>query len=545
MNLAKEKFENLKKEHKSNRFPPFHYGSHYSSAALVLYYMIRLMPFSKFALALQGGKFDLSDRLFQSFMETWSLANSLDYKELIPEIFTLPEFLINMNNFSFGKTQMNLKVNDIELPQWCLGDPRFFVNFQRKALESNFVSLNLQKWIDLIFGERQKGKMGVESLNIFYFLTYEDAIDINLYETIMERNAVLDQINEYGQTPKQLFKKIHLEKKKNLKCEFVLYNLTRNSKFRCEVISKTESQIEKIVNQAELLNDNIGIKSFKNFYKTLENIISNKEKIKMQNFKNFINKILENNPEKIDEMPYLMMKRESMAYFEEKIKENYKFSNQANIFYSKIFDKLFLLSKDPKNNKSRILDICDLSEVKNAKRIEFEINSNKLVIGSDLGSVFIYELSIDEKINLPAKDDSLIFVDIPNPKNMNTDKKNFIKTKIINTYLDESEKNKAFYFQKLQKIKNSTEISKGKDYSSISSETLFVNRESFDKKEGKKLILTKIFEDDNSDQNEKKLELKIKKIKLKERLNNGHLSKIKFMEFSKSFGVLITADIEG
>lgn len=509
--------------------------------------MVRLMPFSKFALALQGGKFDLSDRLFHSFMETWSLANALDYKEVIPEIFTLPEFLININNFSFGKTQMNRNVNDIELPQWCLGDPRFFVNFQKKALESNFASLNLQKWIDLIFGERQKGKMAVESLNIFYFLTYEDAIDINLYETVMERNAVLDQINEYGQIPKQLFKKTHLEKKKNSKCEFVLYNLNRNSKFVCEIISKTESQIAKIVNQTELLNDNVGIKSFKNLYKTLDNIMSNKEKIKIQNFKGFINKILENNPEKIDELPCMMMKRESMAYFEEKIKENYKFLKQANVFYSKIFDKLFLLSKDPKSKNDRILDFCDLPDVKTVKKIEFNINNNKLIIGSELGSLFIYELSLDKKTkSFPSKEDTLIFLDIPNPKNkMNTGQKKFIKSKLIKTYLDESENNKSAHFQKLQQIKNSTEISKGKDYSSISSENIFVNRDSLEKKEGKKLILTRLFEDENVDANEKKNDPKIKKIHLKEKLNNSHLSKINLIEFSKGFGVLLTADIEG
>jgi hypothetical protein len=42
--------------------PSFHYGSHYSSAATILYYLIRLEPFTKQAIHLQGGKFDKSDR---------------------------------------------------------------------------------------------------------------------------------------------------------------------------------------------------------------------------------------------------------------------------------------------------------------------------------------------------------------------------------------------------------------------------------------------------------------------------------------------------
>ena len=43
---------------------PFHYGSHYSSAGVVLYYLIRLEPFTSFGILLQGGKFDHADRMF-------------------------------------------------------------------------------------------------------------------------------------------------------------------------------------------------------------------------------------------------------------------------------------------------------------------------------------------------------------------------------------------------------------------------------------------------------------------------------------------------
>ena len=46
--------------------PPFHYGSHYSSAAIVLFFLIRLQPFAGLARSLQGGRFDHADRLFGS-----------------------------------------------------------------------------------------------------------------------------------------------------------------------------------------------------------------------------------------------------------------------------------------------------------------------------------------------------------------------------------------------------------------------------------------------------------------------------------------------
>eukprot|EP00934_Nitzschia_sp_Nitz4_P005324 Nitzschia sp. Nitz4//scaffold43_size134323//124879//134327//NITZ4_003322-RA/size134323-augustus-gene-0.228-mRNA-1//1//CDS//3329552017//5314//frame0 len=78
--------------------PPFHYGTHYSCAAYVLYYLMRLEPFSRLALTLQGGKFDVADRLFHNVGSSWKSAseeNLQDVRELIPEFFYLPDFLTN------------------------------------------------------------------------------------------------------------------------------------------------------------------------------------------------------------------------------------------------------------------------------------------------------------------------------------------------------------------------------------------------------------------------------------------------------------------
>ena len=94
--------------------PKFHYGSHYSSAGIVLYYLIRLPPFSAENQKLQGGHFDHADRLFNSIKETWLSAsgkgNTSDVKELIPEFFYMPEFLENRFNLDFGEKQSGEKV---------------------------------------------------------------------------------------------------------------------------------------------------------------------------------------------------------------------------------------------------------------------------------------------------------------------------------------------------------------------------------------------------------------------------------------------------
>lgn len=54
--------------------PRFHYGSHYSSAGIALYYLVRLEPFTSLAIGLQGGRFDLPDRLFDSISGAWDLS---------------------------------------------------------------------------------------------------------------------------------------------------------------------------------------------------------------------------------------------------------------------------------------------------------------------------------------------------------------------------------------------------------------------------------------------------------------------------------------
>lgn len=47
------------------------------------------------------------------------------------------------------------------LPPWAKGSARVFISKHREALESDFVSENLHHWIDLIFGYKQRGKVGI------------------------------------------------------------------------------------------------------------------------------------------------------------------------------------------------------------------------------------------------------------------------------------------------------------------------------------------------------------------------------------------------
>jgi len=207
----RDRFEALEQSYEmGDGPPPFHYGTHYSCAAYVLYYLMRLEPFSRLALSLQGGKFDVADRLFHNVGASWRSASSenlQDVRELIPEFFYLPDFLVNSNMFDFGTTQLGKTVHDLTLPPWAKGDPKRFIRIHRQALESDHVSRHLHQWLDLIFGYKQRGREAVASLNTFVHVTYEGQVDLESITDPVERDSIIAQIQNFGQTPSRLERK--------------------------------------------------------------------------------------------------------------------------------------------------------------------------------------------------------------------------------------------------------------------------------------------------------------------------------------------------
>ena len=193
--------------------PPFHYGTHYSSAMIVSSYLIRLQPFVQSYLLLQGGSFDHADRLFYSIEKAWHSAsrdNMTDVRELTPEFFYLSEFLVNKNGYNFGtKQQTGEQINDVILPPWAKGDPQIFIAKHREALESPYVSMHLHKWIDLVFGFKQHGEAAIEATNVFHHLSYHGAKDPDSISDPVERLATIGIIHNFGQTPHQVFARAH------------------------------------------------------------------------------------------------------------------------------------------------------------------------------------------------------------------------------------------------------------------------------------------------------------------------------------------------
>jgi hypothetical protein len=61
---------------------------------------------------------------------------------------------INKNGYDLGALEDGAQVGDVVLPPWAKGDPYKFIRIHREALESDYVSAHLHKWIGMV---RSKG----------------------------------------------------------------------------------------------------------------------------------------------------------------------------------------------------------------------------------------------------------------------------------------------------------------------------------------------------------------------------------------------------
>ncbi|MGH0167376.1 UNVERIFIED_CONTAM: hypothetical protein FKN15_052506 [Acipenser sinensis] len=116
-----EKYDNF--EDPTGTIDKFHYGTHYSNAAGVMHYLMRVEPFTTLHIQLQSGRFDCADRQFHSIPATWQalIDSPNDVKELIPEFFYFPEFLQNKNRVVNEKNAKS--VCEKYITQRCINGP--------------------------------------------------------------------------------------------------------------------------------------------------------------------------------------------------------------------------------------------------------------------------------------------------------------------------------------------------------------------------------------------------------------------------------------
>ncbi|OHT07145.1 hypothetical protein TRFO_01251 [Tritrichomonas foetus] len=161
------------------------YRSHYSSPHLVCGFLIRMEPFTTIHVSIQGDQFDDSTRIFSSVGKIWSdiITGTRDFRELVPEFYSNYHFLLNENGFDLKADHDN-----VELPKWANDSPARFVKINRAALESEYVSMNIHHWIDLIFGINRNS---FEHDNIYMPFSYIENIPENPeFAPMMQESAL-------------------------------------------------------------------------------------------------------------------------------------------------------------------------------------------------------------------------------------------------------------------------------------------------------------------------------------------------------------------
>ena len=161
--LNHTRLKSLLERYKEMPEPKFLYGTHYSNPSYVIGYLVRVKP--EYMLKLQSGKLDHPDRIYFSVQKDWDNCNTVSVNELIPEFYEDNiEFLCNFKNIKFENNSKNESIENVILPRWAL-NPKDFLDKMRKALESDYVNNNLNLWIDLIFGYKQRGEEAIKNFN--------------------------------------------------------------------------------------------------------------------------------------------------------------------------------------------------------------------------------------------------------------------------------------------------------------------------------------------------------------------------------------------
>ena len=216
VSLFRQSFDSKKEEieeeddEQENTEDAYFFNTHFSNIVYVCNYLIRLFPFSFCAIELQGEGFDSPNRLFSSIENTFFniMTQKSDIRELIPEFFYFPEMFMNINYINFHyKTNKelvdnvvmpkNLSKNNASLDKNEENQEIYFIFVE--SIKNNLESLrkNLNNWINIIFGSKQK----LNEKNEQYFRTesYMD-LDTEEYKKYLNNENLINSI-EFGLTP--------------------------------------------------------------------------------------------------------------------------------------------------------------------------------------------------------------------------------------------------------------------------------------------------------------------------------------------------------
>ena len=209
---------NTNDDGESNDENNFLFNIHFSNPAFVFNYLLRVIPYSFLAVEFQGDDFDNPNRCFFSIEKCLNstLKMKSDLRELIPELFYMIEIFYNKNKLYFDELYDGSNIDYVEIlskdgtnPQTIIEKRLNMAKFLyeiRKALEDEN---NLDSWINLIFGSKQKGCI-INDKKYYYFEETSETLFKN-DPKILNDSLTMDYV-DFGLVPYQLFNKDFVKK---------------------------------------------------------------------------------------------------------------------------------------------------------------------------------------------------------------------------------------------------------------------------------------------------------------------------------------------
>ena len=358
-------------------------GNHYSTSAYMYFYLMRANPFTNLMIRFQSNNFDVPDRQFTDIYQTIYLCQNLENnREMIPELFSIPEIYINFNDNDFGKQKNGLRIHNISFQPYAKNPIQFC--YLIKDLINNNIDVNNQinKWFDFIFGVNQLGNFtndknmsyqereNLRILRKFNTSCYGNLFNYKKIVTEAQKHCKnnksfyddiktsINLINSFGQCPFQLLTEIHPSKNKYIP------NNNNNS-------IKSNYQMETNIFDESFPSKKNEISNALNFNKNIDDIISLRGKDEII----FFTKGIYNN------YLYCLLKSGVIKI--------YKFDIKIKNFVS-------LKTIIPKSQLFFLKQTITNFPVFHSRYIFCEINENSLIFGRTLDRTLIYHNFIED-----------------------------------------------------------------------------------------------------------------------------------------------------
>ena len=386
-------YSNLKKDNNPYMLA-YMFGSNYSNPTYVCNYLTRIFPYTQIGIELQGDKFDDPNRLFTSVKSAFKSATSqkADVRELIPEFYYLPEMYVNINDLNMGIRDDGTKVNDVLTP--CQNNPYEYTLLLRYILENDNVSYNIQNWIDLIFGYKNKGKEAELANNVFTESSYQENVDLKK----VEDKELFLRYAEFGLIPNQIMSK---ECDKKMKKEEILKGKQiTNPKAK---LINNECKPPNVENPLYVIKNNSNVLFIDAYFEgkismLLNNFIYIEKKINVSIFDKIYNEEivtyikLNDNDNSINDKIINIM---SEFYSENSCNNKcIQFFNHGKaIIMGGFYDgKLMVYSIENKKNN---LELYPFIEEKPILSIEKDKEEKYLFLGNSIGNICVYSIDQD------------------------------------------------------------------------------------------------------------------------------------------------------